>query len=654
MAFRKAQSERPSPTGEQGDLMGGKSKREEVDTGIRSLAGWQRWVVGVVGAFFSLFYIYSSGFGLFSLESHLGIYMGCTLILCFLLYPATKRSPSKRSSSVDIALAILSFIVVAYWIIQWPTYAYRIGNPTMLDILIGSVLIVLVVEVARRVLGNILPVLAILFILYALFGRYVPGLLAHQGFLLKRTIEFLACGVNSIYGVVTDTYATHVFPFIVFAAFLQTSGAGKAIQNLSMAIAGGMAGGPAKIAVVASGIMGSVTGSSAANVVATGSYTIPLMKRVGYRPHVAGAVEAAASTGGQMLPPVMGAAAFLVAAFTETPYVDICKIAAIPAVIYFLSVGMMVHFEASRSGLKGLPKEELPPLRDALKQSGLVLIPILVIMGLLVLGYSANRAAFGAIVSSFILSFLKKETRMSPKKIIQTLILGARDSLIVGATAGVVGIIVGVTTQTGLGIKFSSIVLSFSGGNLFLAILLTGVGAYILGMGMTVTAAYVILAVLAVPALMELGVPLIPAHLVVFWFSQTSQITPPVALAAFAASGVARSDPNKTGYCAVKMGAALFIAPFLFIYTPILFTGTTWQVVQAAVTSVVAFLAFAAMVQGYWMTTLNISERLCLGLSAALLFVNPLWMNAIGLGLLLGFIIYKKLSAPEQRMKGVG
>jgi TRAP transporter 4TM/12TM fusion protein len=502
--------------------MTGNSKREEeVDIGVRSLGGWQKWVAGVVGTFFSLLYVYTSGLGLFSLESHLGIYMGCTLILCFLFYPAAKRSPTKRSTYLDILLATVSLLVVGYWIAEWPLYAYRIGNPTLLDILVGSVLILLVIEVARRVLGNILPVLAILFILYALFGRYLPGLLAHKGFILERTIEFLACGVNSIYGVVTDTYATHVFPFIIFAAFLQTSGAGKAIQNLAMAIAGGMAGGPAKIAVVASGIMGSVTGSSAANVVATGSYTIPLMKRVGYRPHVAGAVEAAASTGGQMLPPVMGAAAFLVAAFTETPYFEICKIAAIPAVIYFISVGMMVHFEASRSGLKGLPKEELPPLKDALKHSVLVLIPILVIMGLLVLGYSANRAAFGAIVSSFLLSFLKKETRMGPKKIIQTLILGARDSLIVGATAGVVGIIVGVTTQTGLGIKFSSIVLSFSGGSLFLAILLTGVGAYILGMGMTVTAAYVILAVLAVPALMELGVPLIPAHLVVFWFSQT-------------------------------------------------------------------------------------------------------------------------------------
>lgn len=634
--------------------MTGKSANGEVDTGIRSLEGWQRWVAGVVGIFLSLFYVYTSGFGLLSLESHLGIYLMCTLILCFLFYPATKRSPGKRFSYVDIVLAALSFFVVGYWIVEWPTYAYRIGNPTLLDILVGSVLILLVLEVARRILGNILPVLAVLFILYALLGRYVPGLLAHKGFILERTIEFLACGTGSIYGVVTNTYATFVFPFIVFAAFLQNSGAGKAIQNLSMAIAGRMAGGPAKIAVVASGIIGSVTGSSAANVVATGSYTIPLMKRIGYRPHVAGAVEAAASTGGQMLPPVMGAAAFLVAAFTETAYVEICKVAAIPAVIYFLTVGMMVHFEASRSGLKGLPKEELPRLKDALRQSALVLIPILVIMGMLILGYSANRAAFGAIVSTFLLSFLKKETRMGPKKIIQTLILGGRDSLIVGATAGVVGIVVGVITQTGLGIKFSSIVLSFSGGNLLLAIFLTGVGAYILGMGMTVTAAYVILAVLAVPALMELGIPLIPAHLVVFWFSQTSQITPPVALAAFAASGIARSDPNKTGYCAVKMGAALFIAPFLFIYTPILFTGSLGQAVQAAITSTLAFLAFAAMVQGYWTTKLTTPERLYLGLVSGLLFVNPLWMNVLGILLFVGFFLYKRVPRSREEVKGKG
>jgi TRAP transporter 4TM/12TM fusion protein len=623
------------------------------DSDMRTMGKWPGWVVGVIGVFFSFYYVYTSGFGLLSLETHLGIYLGCTLMLCFLLYPAFKRSPRTRPSYLDILLAVVSTLTVGYWIIEWPTYAYRIGNPTDLDILVGSVLIILVIEVVRRVLGKILPILAVLFIFYALFGRYLSGLLAHKGFIMVRTIEFLACGTGSIYGVVTNTYATFVFPFIVFAAFLQVSGSGKAIQNLAMAIAGKTAGGPAKIAVVASGIMGSVTGSSAANVVATGSYTIPLMKRSGYQPHVAGAVEAAASTGGQMLPPVMGAAAFLVAAFTETAYVEICKIAAIPAIIYFITVGMMVHFEAGRLGLKGLPEKELPNLKEALKQSGLVLIPILVIMILLIYGYSANRAAFGAILSSFLLSLLKKETRMGPQKITEALILGAKNSLVVGATAGVVGIIVGVTTQTGLGIKFSSIVLSFSGGHLSLAIILTGIGAYILGMGMTVTAAYVILAVLAVPALMELGVPLIPAHLVVFWFSQTSQITPPVALAVFAASGIARSDPNKTGFCAVKMGSALFIAPFLFIYTPILFTGSIGQVVQAAVSSVLAFIAFAGTVQGYWVRRLNILERISLAIASVLLFVNPLWMNILGLIPLIGLTLYQKLSKPRTYVEAV-
>jgi TRAP transporter 4TM/12TM fusion protein len=623
------------------------------DSGMRTMGKWWCWVVGVIGVFFSFYYVYTSGFGLLSLETHLGIYLGCTLMLCFLLYPAFKRSPRTRPSYLDILLTVMSTLTVGYWIIEWPTYAYRIGNPTDLDILVGSVLIILVIEVARRVLGKILPILAILFIFYALFGRYLSGLLAHKGFIMVRTIEFLACGTGSIYGVVTNTYATFVFPFIVFAAFLQVSGSGKAIQNLAMAIAGKTAGGPAKIAVVASGIMGSVTGSSAANVVATGSYTIPLMKRSGYQPHVAGAVEAAASTGGQMLPPVMGAAAFLVAAFTETAYVEICKIAAIPAIIYFITVGMMVHFEAGREGLKGLSREELPNLKEALKQSGLVLIPILVIMILLIYGYSANRAAFGAILSSFLLSLLKKETRMGPQKIAEAFILGAKNSLVVGATAGVVGIIVGVTSQTGLGIKFSSIVLSFSGGNLLLAIMLTGIGAYILGMGMTVTAAYVILAVLAVPALMELGVPLIPAHLVVFWFSQTSQITPPVALAVFAASGIARSDPNKTGFCAVKMGSALFIAPFLFIYTPILFSGSIGQVVQAALSSVLAFIAFAGTVQGYWVRRLNILERISLAIASVLLFVNPLWMNILGLIPLIGLTLYQKLSKPRTYVEAV-
>jgi TRAP transporter 4TM/12TM fusion protein len=620
---------------------------EEPDSKTRRLKGKPALIASIVAATFSLLFIYTSGFGFISSEIHRGGYLLFTLLLCFLLYPARRGSEGERVPLFDWILCLVVLITIGYWILEYPSYAYRIGNPNKVDLVMGAVLIVLSFEMARRVVGYVLPVLAALFLLYAYFGPYVPGILAHYGYNVDRIVEFIGFSMGGIYGIVTNTYASFIFPFIVFASFLEAAGAGSAIEDFARAVAGGTRGGPAKIAVVSSGFIGSITGSSAANAVATGSYTIPMMKRTGYKPHIAAAVEAAASTGGQFLPPIMGAAAFLIAAFTDTPYLEIIKIAAVPAILYFLAVGMMVHFIAAREGLKGLPKEELPKLWIVLRERGHLLLPVPILLAVLMAGFSPQRAAFAAIISAVLLSYVRKDTRMGPRELLDALVSGARNSMTVGVTAGVIGIIIGVVAMTGLGIKFSSIVLSLSGGILPFTILLTAVGGYIIGMGVTITATYILLSVLAVPALMELGVPLLGAHLVVFWFCETGGVTPPVALVAFAASSIARCNPYKAGLAAVRLASPLFIAPFLFVYTPILMNGPPARVVETMVSSAIGFIAYAGMMQGYWLRRADVVERVLLGFGALCLFIPNILSDLLGLAVLVGVTLVNRRKQEE-------
>jgi TRAP transporter 4TM/12TM fusion protein len=602
---------------------------------MRRLVGLPAWIANSIAVLFSLFYIYTAGFGLVSTEIHRGAYILFTMLLCFMFYPFSKRSSGTRVPISDWILCLFVVVSVIYWIVEFPSYATdRVRNPTQSDIVMGVIITVLSLEVARRTINLILPLLAFLFLLYAYFGPYVPGTMGHPGFSIVSIVESIACDVGGIYGIVANTYATFIFPFIIFASFLNASGVGDAIESLALAIAGGTTGGPAKVAVVSSGIIGSITGSSAANAVVTGAYTIPLMKKTGYKSHVAAGVEAAASSGGQMLPPVMGAGAFLLATFTGTAYVDLIKIAAVPAALYFLSVGFMVHFIAGREGLKGLPRKELPRVRDVILQKGYLLLPIIVILVLLIARYSPQKAAFGAIICTIALSYVKRETRLGPRKLLDALILAAKNSLVVGATAGTVGIIVGITLMAGLGIKFSALILGFSAGLLPLTIILTAVASYIMGMGLTVTASYVVVSALAVPALAELAVPTVAAHLVVFWYVETGQVTPPVALAAFAASGIARCDPNKAGFAAVRLASPLLITPILFVYTPLLLNGPVANIVETIASVTIGFVAYAGMMQGYWLRKAEFLERFLLGFGALCLFVPNIYTDLAGLAIL--------------------
>lgn len=602
---------------------------------MRQLEGLTSKLVGFIAALFSAFYIYTSGFGLVSMETHKGGYLLFTYLLIFILFPFRRKKKESRVPFYDWILCMVTITVIGYWILAYPEFSVkRIGDPSQTDLIMGAIIMLLSFEVARRVVGYVLPALAVTFLLYAYFGPYIPGIMGHYGFTIDRMLDFMACGMGGIYGIVTSVYATFIFPFIIFATFLEFAGAGKAINEISLALAGGTRGGPAKVAVIASGFIGSVTGSSAANAVATGSYTIPMMIKAGYRPHVAAAVEAAASTGGQFLPPVMGASAFLIAAFTDTPYWDVVKVSIIPAIMYFLGVGMMVHFIAARRGLKGLDKADIPNLKKALLTRGYLLLPIVVILVVLIIGYSAHSAAFYAILSTFVLSLIRKETRMSPKIVYAGLKQGARNSLMVGATAGVIGIIIGAVTMTGVGIKFTALVLAISKGFLPLTILLVAIGGYVIGMGVTITATYILLSVLAAPALMEYGMPLLTAHLIVFWFCETGGITPPVALVAFAASGIAKCDPNRAGFAALRLASPLFILPFLFAYTPLLLTGPLPNIIETVISVIIGIIAYAGMMQGYWLRMANIGDRILLGLGAVCLFVPNIYSDMAGLAIL--------------------
>jgi len=484
-----------------------------------------------------------------------------------------KRYPQNPVLS-DVIFAVFSAAVVIYWMKEFEALNYRAGAENELDALISIAGILISLEVCRRVLGWSMTLIGVMLICYGLFGPYFPDLIAHRGFGVERLATSLYLTTNGVFGVMANVLATYVILFIFFGAFLHKSGAGRFFIDLPMAAAGHSTGGPAKVAVVASALFGSVSGSAIANTVSTGAFTIPLMKRAGFRAHVAGAIEPSASIGGMFMPPIMGAGGFLMAELTETPYAHIMVIAIFPALLYFYSVFCMIHFEAKKHNIRGIEDPDMPHWTVVLKKEWYYSMPLVIITILMIMGYSPGFSAFWATLSCIAVSWVKKETRMGPKEIWEAIQTGARNTLIIGATVGVIGVIVGTISLTGIGLKFSDIIISAAGGHLLAAILLIALASLVLGMGVPVTAAYLITAVLAVPPLMELGVVLIAAHMIVYWFSQDSNITPPVCVAAYAGAAIAGSDPWKTGWTSFKFAKLLYVVPILFAYTPqILFEG---------------------------------------------------------------------------------
>lgn len=533
-----------------------------------------------------------------------------------------------------IALIGLTLFVFGYYEAEFDQLILRPGAWSDTDFWVATVAVLLAIEVARRALGWWIPIVAITALLYAYYGQYVPGAMSHRGSTIEQIMNYMMYSQEGIFGVMTSVMASYVLIFIYLGAFMERSGMGQFFIDLPLAIAGRSAGGPAKVAVLASSVFGSISGSSLANIVSTGAFTIPLMKRVGFKPHVAGAVENTASLGGQLLPPVMGSGAFVMAEITGVPYVEIIGISAVPALLYMLSIGFIVHFIARRSGIRGMEPGEVEPAMAVLRRGWFHLVPFVTLLGFLVAGYSPDWCAVMAIAATVAINWFRMllawrwpdrfptpEHRLGPRGLRDALVTGARNSLVVGAVAAAVGLIVGVVALTGLGLKMSNLLVSLSDGNLLLLMLLVALASLILGMALPITASYLVLVVLAGPALQELGVALIAAHMIVYWLSQDSNITPPVCLGAYVAASIAVADPWKTGWSSFRFAKMLYIMPLLFAYTPILLTGTAQGAIWAMITATVGTVAFAAWTVGWLHRATSLWEWLVLGVVAVLCFL---------------------------------
>jgi TRAP transporter 4TM/12TM fusion protein len=557
---------------------------------------------------------------------------------CAILSSWTWRSDDKYIHWADWMLMVASILVAAYLIFVIDRWRMVAGMPLVgqTELLVSVVGVALIMELTRRVAGLALIVITGVFLVYAFAGPLLPGILEHQGYGAPRFFSYLYTD-NGILGPTTAVSSTYIILFITFAAFLQASKVGDYFVNFAFAAAGRSRGGPAKVAVFASGLMGMINGTSAGNVVATGSLTIPLMKRVGYHPRSAGGIEAAASTGGQIVPPIMGAGAFIMAEITGIPYTDIAIAALIPAGLYFLSIYLMVDLEARRDGMQGLAKDQLPVFKDMVKQVYLFL-PIIILVGTLFMGYSVIRAGTLAMISAAVVSWFTPHW-MGPKALLNALSLGARMAVPLIAVCACAGIIVGVISLTGVGARFASMLLGIADASHFLALFFAMCISILLGMGMPTTAAYAVAASVVAPGLQQIGIPPLVAHFFVFYYAVLSAITPPVALAGYAASAIANTDPLKTAMTSFKFGLSAFIVPFMFFYSPaLLMDGHWWEILRVVITASIGIYLLAAAVQGYFMSgRTNVLQRLIL-LLAALAMIAGGWMTDL-LGIGLGSIV---------------
>ncbi len=687
---------------------------------FRRVTGIAAIIVTVTSCALSVFHVYTAGFGTLMDMKHRAVHLAVTMLLIFLLYPGRKNERTRKKHIVedvitaligsailafglrqiahlnflfsvlvfaagfgliaytlrvkfyrqagipyvDIALAVLGASISVYIFLSYEEIVGRAGMPTSLDLLFGLLAILLVMEATRRTIGWDLPVLAALCLIYAYFGQYMPGFLAHRGYSVKRIIEHLYLGTEGIYGIPLGVVATYVFHFVLFGIFVAKTGLGQLFIDIAMAIAGRSTGGPAKVAIISSGLLGSINGSSIANTVTTGSFTIPLMKRMGYSPRFAGAVEATASTGGQITPPIMGAAAFIMAEMIGIPYIKIAAAAVIPAILHYLGIGAMVHLQAAKENLRRLPKEELPDIKRCLMDRGHLLLPLFIVIYLLVTGHSPFLAAFWGIISSILVSYLRKGTRLSVRQIIDTLEWGTRSSLAITAACACVGFIVGTATLTGLGLSFANMTVSLAHGtseflshldflntglmahgDLFFTLVYTMIACTILGSGLPTTATYIILSMIAAPALRDFQIPLLVSHMFVLYYGVLADVTPPVALAAYAGAGLAGSNPFRTGFTAFKLALAKVVVPFAFVYSPmLLLQGFRWEAgVVAIFSSALGIIALGAGAVGYLNGKLAVWERILMVLSTMLLMVPGLMIKGTGAGLFFLLVLYQSM-----------
>ncbi len=707
-------------------------KKYDAESNFRDLRGITATFTGIACIILSLFHVYTAGFGLLNEVTHRTVHLSFVLGLIFLVFP--RRKQEKRKSAWGFGLAFASFYLFLAWqltdrfagempfmgapglllavaligltalpidqlkgqgddlsIFDWPLalagcgvslylivffkeiFIVNIGFPQLGDYIMGLLAIIMVSEATRRVMGETLPVIGSIALMYGLLGPWLPGVLGHRGYDIVRIVEHLYLGTEGIYGVAVGVVATYVFHFVLFGVLAQASGLGQLFIDLATILAGKYSGGPAKVSVVSSGFFGMISGSPIANTATTGSFTIPMMKKNGFSAQFASAVEASASCGGQVTPPIMGASAFVMTEMLGIPYNEIILIAIIPAMFHYLATLSMVHLEAKRLGLTGMLKEQIPLFKDVLKRSWHLMIPLGVMVTLLLLQYTPYLAAFYGIILTIVCSYIPLITQklgigeldtsstLTPRKLAHGLDHGARYALAIGAACACVGFILGMITLTGMGFKFSGAVLQIAsgmgeivasidpfgvltaqGGTLFFGLFMVAIACIIMGAGIPTTPCYIILASIAGPALDNLGVPLVATHFFVFYYGVLADVTPPVALAAYAGAGIGGADPMKTGVTAFRLSMGKALVPFMFVYAPsLLFVNFQWfEFIVALTSGILGVIALSVAYIGYFRGTVGMAGKAALTIGGLLLVSSNLTVIITGAVLVLTVLIF--------------
>lgn len=609
--------------------------------------GFQDKLIGVIAIVMSIYQLWQATFSSIQPLLHYSIHLTFVLVLCYLYYTPRMGADRKKFSIMDGVIAALIAAAGIYYALHVPEYTTRWPQvdplPTV-AVIVAVLFMILIIDGTRRTMGMVLPLIAIIFLLYTVFGHYLPGGLYHRYIKLINIIDQCVFTTNGIFTSPIACSSTYVFLFCLFGAFFTVSGAGDFFYKFSMAVAGQYTGGAGKVAVVASGLFGMINGSPTANVATTGSFTIPMMKKVGYDGEFSAAISAVASTGGGILPPIMGTAAFLMVEMAGIPYRDIAIAAAIPGILYYVSLSFMVHFRAKKDNLPRLSKEDLPPVGATLKEGFPFVIPLILLIAMILMGYTASMSAVAGIIAVVVVSWFRKETRMGPKKILKALRDGALSSVIVSLSCAVAGMVICGLMTTGLGGKIASLIISLGGSNILSALFLTALLCTILGMGMPVAAAYALTVSLAVPSLIDLGISVMSAHLFVVYFSTLSAITPPVAVASYAAAGIAEGNANRIGWKSCKIGIVSFILPFVFVLEPSMLTVLTefsFKSIQCVITATIGTICLCGALEGWLLRRMDIVTRLMLGAGSFCLLLPGSMTDIIGVALIAAVVIFE-------------
>ncbi len=628
---------------------------------------WRQYITVIISIIFVAFQLYATLSGLVTAQILRASHLAFVQLLAFLLFPATKKMPRNTLPWYDVLLGVVGAGCWLYIVINFQALVRRSGNNTTLDVIIGIIGILILFESCRRIVGLPIMTIAAVFVIYAFFGKYLPGFLHHRGYSLQRVVCHLFYNTEGIMGTPIGACSTFIFLFILFGALLEKTGIGQFFIDVCNAIAGGASGGPAKVAVLSSALLGTVSGSSVSNTVGSGSFTIPMMKRLGYKGEFAGAVEASASTGGQLMPPIMGAAAFLMAESLGMPYITIVKAAVIPALLYFTGIFITVHLEAKKLGLKGLPREQLPKFLPLFLGKGYMILPLVVIIYFLCAGKTAVFAALMGIVSCLVIGIVVsivdlakgRKPTFGSRDLIDVMCAAARNIISVAIACGMAGIIIGIVTLTGLGLKLGAGLVSLAGGKLFLTLIFTMLASIILGMGAPTTANYLITSTITAGAIIQLGVQPLAAHMFAFYFGIIADVTPPVALAAIAGAAIAKARPMKTAFNATKLAIGAFIIPYMFVYNSqmLMIDASIGRILFIIATALIGMFGISVALEGYGFNftgilhgtdkskgliiTLDVIERVLFALAGLLCVIPETRSDIIGLSMMAVLIAYQ-------------